>query len=472
MIYNYQNNIFGDTLKEIKKAIKGTKFENHVFLVGGAVRDSLLGKPMKDIDLCIDMPNGGIEFAEWICKEYGCYKPNSNPCVFPKYGTAKFNLKSLHSLSDIEIECVQTRKEQYHEDSRKPETTFGTIEEDCLRRDLTINALYVNLSSDIVIDPCCLGLKDLKNCVIRTPSNPDIVFEDDPLRMLRVIRFATKLGWGIDKDAWVGIVQNCYRISIVSKERITDELGKILMCEKPSVGFVRLEKCGLLEKILPEVHNLVGVTQGYQHFGDVFEHTMSVIDKTSPVLAHRWASLLHDIGKPNVRTLIGNKIRFLSHDSVGENIAVELLKRMKFSNSDILKISTAVRNHMRFKSSGNSCPSNKALRKLVADVGVDNLAIVLDVINADNNSHAKQYCLPDQVRLIIDKLESMKNGGKDELTIKIPINGKDIMQAFNLKQSPKIGVLLDAVKEFVIDNPNATKEDCLDFVSDKIKDGI
>lgn len=472
MIYNYQNNIFGDTLKEIKKAIKATKFENHVFLVGGAVRDSLLGKPMKDIDLCIDMPNGGIEFAEWICKEYGCYKPNSNPCVFPKYGTAKFNLKSLHSLSDIEIECVQTRKEQYHEDSRKPETTFGTIEEDCLRRDLTINALYVNLSSDIVIDPCCLGLEDLKNCVIRTPSNPDIVFEDDPLRMLRVIRFATKLGWGIDKNAWVGIVQNCYRISIVSKERITDELGKILMCEKPSVGFVRLEKCGLLEKILPEVHNLVGVTQGYQHFGDVFEHTMSVIDKTSPVLTHRWASLLHDIGKPNVRTLIGNKIRFLSHDSVGENIAVELLKRMKFSNSDILKISTAVRNHMRFKSSGNSCPSNKALRKLVADVGVDNIAIVLDVINADNNSHAKQYCLPDQVRLIIDKLESMKNGGKDELTIKIPINGKDIMQAFNLKQSPKIGVLLDAVKEFVIDNPNATKEDCLDFVSDKIKDGI
>lgn len=472
MIYNYQNNIFGDTIKEIKKAIKGTKFENHVFLVGGAVRDSLLGKPMKDIDLCVDMPNGGIEFAEWICKEYGCYKPNSNPCVFPKYGTAKFNLKSIHSLSDVEIECVQTRKEQYHEDSRKPETTFGTIEEDCLRRDLTINALYVNLSSDIVIDPCCLGLEDLKNCVIRTPSNPDVVFEDDPLRMLRVIRFATKLGWGIDKDAWIGIVQNCYRISIVSKERITDELGKILMCEKPSIGFIRLEKCGLLEKILPEVHNLVGVTQGYQNFGDVFEHTMSVIDKTSPVLTHRWASLLHDIGKPNVRTLIGNKIRFLSHDSVGENIAVELLKRMKFSNSDILKISTAVRNHMRFKSSGNSCPSNKALRKLIADVGVENLAIVLDVINADNNSHAKQYCLQDQVKFIIDKLESMKNGGKDELTIKIPINGKDIMQSFNLKQSPKIGVLLDAVKEFVIDNPNATKEDCLDFVSDKIKDGI
>ena len=418
------------------------------------------------------MPNGGIEFAEWICKEYGCYKQDSNPCTFVKYGTAKFNLRSLHSLSNVEIECVQTRKEQYHEDSRKPETSFGTIEEDCIRRDLTINALYVNLSTDIIIDPCGLGLNDLKNCIIRTPSNPDVVFEDDPLRMLRVIRFATKLGWGIDKDAWIGIVQNCYRISIVSKERITDELGKILMCEKPSVGFVRLEKCGLLEKILPEVHNLVGVTQGYQHFGDVFEHTMSVIDKTSPVLTHRWASLLHDIGKPNVRTLIGNKIRFLSHDSVGENIAVELLKRMKFSNSDILKISTAVRNHMRFKSSGNSCPSNKALRKLVADVGVDNLAIVLDVINADNNSHAKQYCLPDQVRLIIDKLESMKNGGKDELTIKIPINGKDIMQAFNLKQSPKIGVLLDAVKEFVIDNPNATKEDCLDFVSDKIKDGV
>lgn len=472
MIYNYQNNIFGDTLKEIKKAIKGTKFENHVFLVGGAVRDSLLGKPMKDIDLCIDMPNGGIEFAEWICKEYGCYKQDSNPCTFVKYGTAKFNLRSLHSLSNVEIECVQTRKEQYHEDSRKPETSFGTIEEDCIRRDLTINALYVNLSTDIIIDPCGLGLDDLKNCIIRTPSNPDVVFEDDPLRMLRVIRFATKLGWGINKDAWVGIVQNAYRIDIVSKERITDELGKILMCEKPSDGFIRLEKCGLLERILPEVHDLVGVTQGYQHFGDVFEHTMSTIDKTSPNVTHRWASLLHDIGKPNVRTLIGNKIRFLSHDAVGANIAINLLKRMKFSNSDISKIALAIKNHMRFKSSGNSCPSNKALRKLISDVGLDNVAIVLDVINADNNSHAKQYCLPDQVRLIIEKLESMKNDSHESLSIKIPINGDDIMSSFNLKPSPKIGTLLDSVKDFVIEHPEATKEDCLDYVSDIIKGGI
>lgn len=472
MIFTYQNNIFGEILQEIKKAIKGTRYENHVFLVGGAVRDSLLGKPMKDIDLCVDLPNGGISFAEWICHEYGCDKINSNPCIFPKYGTAKFHLKTITKFADIPIECVQTRKEQYHENSRNPETVFGTLEEDCLRRDLTINSLYVNLTNDCLIDPCGNGLDDLHNCIIKTPSQPDIIFEDDPLRMLRVIRFATKLEWGINKNTWLGIVKNAYRVGILSKERICDELNQILLCDKPSVGIIRLAKCGLLEKILPEVYQLIGVTQGYQHFGDVFEHTMATVDKTAPITIHRWAGLLHDIGKPSTKTLIGNKIRFFNHDIVGKDMAINLLKRLKFSNSDINKISLAVKHHMRFKSYGDSCPSPKVLRRFVNEVGENNLAIILDVIDADNKSHAKNFCIPNQVSLIIERLKSMQNDNDKSLTISLPINGHDIIDSFNLKPSPKIGQLLQAVQEFIIDNPNATKEDCLDFVSDKIKGGI
>ena len=462
MEFKYQDNVFGKTLKEIKSAIKGTRFENHVFLVGGAVRDCMLGLPMKDIDLCINIPNGGMLFAEWMCKEYGCYKEESNPCLFPKYGTAKFSIRSITELSNVEIECVQTRKEQYHSDSRKPETVFGTIEEDAKRRDLTINSLYVNLSNDTIIDPCGNGIDDICNCVIRTPSDPSIVFEDDPLRMLRVIRFATKLGWGIDKETWVGIVNNVYRIGIISQERITDELGKILLCEKPSIGINRLRNCGLLKVILPEVYSLIGVVQGVQHFGDVYDHTMSVVDKTSRVLNHRWAGLLHDIGKPQTRSFVDMKVRFLQHEVVGELETIKLLKRLKFSNNDVKQISLAVRQHMRFKTQGDNCPSPKAIRKLISDVGEDNIPIILDVINADNNSHAEKYNAPNQVNKIIKKINELKNDSV--LDVKLPINGNDIMLAFNLKPSPKIGIYLDAIKAYCLDKPNATKEECLEHI--------
>ena len=460
MDFKYQDNIFGKTLQEIKKAIKGTRFENHVFLVGGAVRDCMLGLPMKDIDLCIDIENGGLLFAEWMCKEYGCYKENSNPCLFPKYGTAKFSLRSINELAQVEIECVQTRKEQYHSDSRKPETVFGTIYEDAKRRDLTINALYVNLSTDKIVDPTEMGIDDLLNMVIRTPSDPKIVFEDDPLRMLRVIRFATKLNWGINKDTWVGIVNNVHRIEIVSQERITDELGKILLCTKPSVGFKRLKNCGLLKRVLPEIYDMDGLTQGKQHFGDVFAHTMSVIDNTSPILTHRWAGLLHDIGKKQVRAFIDGRIRFLQHEVVGELEAIKLLKRLKFSNTDTKAISLTVRHHMRLKSSGDHCPSPKTIRKFIADIGEENLAIVMDVIHADNVSHAEDYNMPNQIKLMLRKIESMKRENPS-LKVKIPINGYDVIQTFDLKPSPKIGTYLDAVKAFVLDNPTATKEECL-----------
>lgn len=465
MEFKYQDNKFGKTLLELKKAVKGTKYENHVFLVGGAVRDGLLGKEMKDIDLAIDLPNGGVEFAEWVCKEYGCFKENSNPCLFPTYGTAKFSLKSLFDLCDVEIECVQTRKEQYKDkESRKPETVFGSIEDDAKRRDLTINALYVNISTDIIVDPNKVGLDDLHNSVIRTTSEPDIIFDDDPLRMLRVIRFATKLGWGIERNTWLGIIKNIGRIDIVSKERISDELTKILLCDKPSVGIVRLEKCGLLEKVLPSVHDMVGVKQNTYHFGDVFEHTMSVIDKTAPSKITRWAGLLHDAGKPKASVEFFGMIKFLGHEIFSEHIVLEELKRLKFSNSEISSIAKIVRYHMQFKQNGKGCPSVKSLRKFIDLVGEENLHAALNVINADNNSHSKWACAPKQVELIYKRLEEMKEQ-KTKIIVDVPINGNDIMKTFNLKPSKKIGEILEKVKEYVIGKEtDVTKEECIEFI--------
>lgn len=463
MKFEYREGKAYEVLKEIKKAIEGSYWENKVFLVGGAVRDHLLNKEIKDIDLCVNVADGGISFSKWICEEFDCYKPTTNPCTFPAYGTAKFNLRSLHELADMDIECVQTRKEQYRGDSRKPETVFGTIQEDAKRRDLTINALYVNISNDEIIDPCGMGLDDIMNGIIRTPSDPNVVFKDDPLRMLRVVRFATKLGWGIDKDTWIGIVSNTHRIDIISQERITDELTKILVCDTPSIGIKRLDNCGLLVKVLPEIHRLKGVTQGVEHVGDVFAHTMLVLDKVKPYPNHRWAALFHDVAKPYTKTLKNGKIHFYNHETMGHTITDATLRRMKFSVEDVKQISSAVKQHMRFKSSKNTCPSNKALRKFMSENELKDLAIVLDVIDADNKSHSSFYCMEKQVTLIIDKLNEMYVKNK-EPECKPPLTGKDIMEHFSLKPGPKIGELLDVVKELCLDDPYVTKEKCLEHL--------
>ena len=274
-----KDNPFELALIKIGEIIKGTKWENNVFAVGGCVRDKLMGKPIKDIDLAITYPNGGIDFANWICKETYCYKLDSNPCIFSTYGTAKFNIRSINEIERIDIECVQTRKEQYKADSRNPETVYGNIIEDAFRRDLTINALYLNLSNLTIWDVTEKGLNDLKNQIIRTPSDPDVVFKDDPLRLLRVIRFATRFNWGIEKETWLGIVKNAYRIDIISKERIKDELCKMMECETPSIAIKRLDWCGLLDRVLPEIYRLKGVKQGVQHFGDVYEHKVERLEK-------------------------------------------------------------------------------------------------------------------------------------------------------------------------------------------------
>ena len=465
MKITYQNNVYCNAIKEIAKLIKGTQWENNVYLVGGAVRDLLMGKPIKDIDLCISKINGGIEFAEWVCKETDCYKNGSNPVVFTKFGTAKFNIRSIDKISNVDIECVQTRKEQYHdENSRKPETTYGTILEDCLRRDLTINALYVNISNDEVLDPSGKGLEDLHNCILRTPSDPDIVFKDDALRQLRVVRFASRFGWGIEKDTWVGLVKNAYRISTISQERITDEINKILISERPSYGIRQLHRCGLLKLVLPEVYKLIGCTQGHQHFGDVFEHTMATLEKVKPIVEHRMAALLHDIAKPECKSTVNGVIHFFSHEYRGATMANEILKRMKYSNNEIKAIVMAVKNHMRFKQSGDHCPSNKSLRKFIAEVGGDYVDIVLDVINADNKSYDSLFCLHKQVKLITDKLNEMKEEESVSDKIVLPINGSDIMEKFNMKSSPKIGKLLAIIKDKFLDNPTISKEECFKII--------
>lgn len=460
-----KNNKLDLTIMELSKLIKGTKFENNIYAVGGYVKDKLLGLKPNDIDIVVSMPNGGIEFAEWVCKETDCYKENSNPVIFPRFSTSKFNIRSIKEIADVDIECVHTRKEVYvDENSRKPDTEYGTILEDALRRDLTINALYLNIGTLEVTDPTKMGLDDIKNHILRTPTDPNKTYFEDPLRMLRLIRFSTKYGYGIEKTTWFGLINNAYRIRTISQERITEELKKIIVCDKPSIGFKKMRFGGLLKYVMSDLHKLIGCEQNDKHFGDAFEHTMATIDKTKPIIENRFAALLHDIAKPESRVVNETGVHFYGHEYRSALLANSILKEMKFSNAEIKPIMIAVKNHMRFKQSGNHCPSNKSLRKFISDVGGENVDIVLDVIDADNKSHKDEYNINDQVDLIRDKLNELAEKEKEIDLNKLPINGNDIMNEFKLKASPIIGQMLNIVKEKFIDNPSITKEECLEAV--------
>ena len=284
-------------IERIRTLIKDSLFEGKVYIVGGFVRDAILGNPIKDVDIVVESENGGIAFATWLAYHTGCHVQSKNPCIFPTYGVAKMQIYSDPELSDIELECVQTRKEKYNKETRNPDTAYGTIEQDAMRRDLTINALYYNISTDEVCDFTHRGLDDIKNHVIRTTGDANLIFDDDPLRILRVVRFANRLGWPIEKNTWVGMITNSKRVRILSQERVTEELNKMLLSDNPSDAIRRLDRCNVLDKVIPALTISKHV---YQHLTPkitLYEHTLDVLDKTPKRLETRLAALFHDVGK-------------------------------------------------------------------------------------------------------------------------------------------------------------------------------
>lgn len=461
-----ESNLYEKALIEISKLVQNSdEFRGKVYAVGGCVRDKLLGDPIHDIDLVVNKPNGGIDFAQYAALETDSWKQDTNPVVFKTYGTAKFNIRSISAIADIDIECVQTRKERYDDkSSRNPTVVFGTVYEDALRRDLTINALYLDLTTMEVLDPTGMGLNDIKNHVIQCPNDPNIIFEDDPLRILRVIRFATRFGWGIDKDTWLGMVTNANRVKILSRERVTDEITKILMCKTPSVGLNRLKNCGVMDYVLPEIKALSYIEQGKEHFGNVYVHTMSVVDKCLKNRLVRWAALYHDIGKLETLSYgFNGEPHFYCHETAGSRRTMEILKEYKFSNADAKRIATIVKEHMRFKQFGTKNISKKTIKKFLNDNNAEDIPMILAVIDADNNSHAKGYNLINQVNRIKEAIKEVREKENTEKEVfKLPITGKDVMEAFHLKSGPTIGSLMRYARDICLETPSITKEECLE----------
>ena len=423
------------------------------YVVGGYVRDIFLERPSDDIDCVVVSPDKsvkspGIAVAKLLKNKLG---RNAYLSVFKNFGTAQVKLGSQ------EIEFVGARKESYQRDSRKPIVEDGTLEDDQNRRDFTINAMAICLNKDRfgeLVDPF-YGLDDLWDGIIRTPLDPDITFSDDPLRMLRCIRFATRLNFYIDDETFSALERNAGRIKIISAERINEELNKILMTNTPSRGFVDLQRCRLLHLILPEVADLdiVEERNGKAHKNN-FYHTLEVLDNVvdssftpfSPLFM-RWAALLHDVGKTKSKRW-DNQLgwTFHSHEHIGARMVPKIFNRLKLPQDQKMKyVQLLVDMHMRPIAIADSEVTDSAVRRLVNDL--------MRLCEADitSKNRVKKQRFRDNYVLVREKIEDLKQRDYKRL-LQSCIDGNEIMQMFNLKPSREVGELKKYLKDAVLDN--------------------
>jgi poly(A) polymerase len=456
----------------LSKMVKASPFKGKVYIAGGYVRDTVRGLDPKDIDLVVALPDGGIKFAEWITKKVGVYKRGSNPVTFPKFGTAKFQLYDvIHNgvdISDLDIEAVMTRSEEYTPGSRKPKVTAGTLAQDVERRDFTVNSLLKDLSTGEIIDLTGQGRADIKKGVVRTPLDPDVIFFEDPLRMLRAIRFTVKYGWDLPMFMIRSIKKNSNKIKSISNERIRDEIDKMLISKNPKQAIRLLKITGLLQHVMPELQALSKLKQGKYHTKDVLGHTMDVLEKVPPVLSKRLGALFHDVGKKATQEIVDDDVHFYAHEKVGADLTKAILTRLKYPTDMINKIVNSVENHMRLKRSGDEgeVVTDKTLRKLKRTMG-DHLEDLLDIMDADNKSHGKNSTIDNQIGGIRKRLGSLEepavaSGGK------LPVSGKDLIQIFKLKPGPQFKVIMDKVQDAVDENPNLSKQQALAIVKKEI----
>ena len=453
---------------QVFKAINKIASDNNVkvFIIGGFVRDLLLNRQSKDIDILV--VGSGVDFAKKLAK----YLNIKNVSYFKNFGTA------MLKYQDIEVEFVGARKESYDRNSRNPIVEDGTFDDDLNRRDFTINAMGISLNSENygeLIDKFN-GIKDLKNKLIKTPLDPNITFSDDPLRMLRAIRFSSQLNFCLDKKIIVAIKQNKTRLSIISKERIIDEMNKILLSPIPSKGINLLEETGLLMEFLPELSNMKGVEiiDGLGH-KDNFYHSIEVVDnlaKTTNNIWLLWAGLLHDIGKPKTKRFQkAHGWTFHGHEVVGARMVAKIFERLKLPTHDKMKyVKKLVGLHLRPIALVNEV-SDSAIRRLLFDAGddIDDLMLLAEAdITSKNDFKVKKFL--NNFKIVRQKLVEIEE--KDKLrNWQPPVSGDDIMKLLKLKPSKEIGIIKNAIREAILDGEIENNRDsALKFMYAKAKD--
>ena len=412
-------NLLNEGIKEtlaveyLKNLITGSEFENKVYIAGGAVRDELMGKPIKDIDLVVDMPEGGLKFADWATKKMGNHKEGSNPIVFPTYGTAKFNLRKVNykgeDLSEIDIETVAPRSEKYEPGSRKPSVQGASLKADAERRDLTANSLFKNVSTGQIVDLTGKGRDDLEKGIARTPLDPDKTFEDDPLRMLRLIRFFVKYNWKIPLDTLKALKRNAPQLKNISSERIQEEFTKILKTDNAGRALKLIKNSGLNKVMFPEV--------------DISVDKMKLIQQSKDAKV-KIALLFHDLNKSQIEVI---------------------LKRLSYPNEIVGQIANAVA-LQTFFDNGVSDKRILQFRRIAGKYAEVTLKLI-DDLN-----------LPVDVDAIRNRLRKLKS-----IPIQPPVSGQDLIN-MGMKPGRDFKTILDKIQDAFEENPNISKEELLSLV--------
>ena len=452
-----ENILFKDASKNLVKLtnllqtlIKGSVFENKVCYVGGCVRDLILGNEPKNIDIVVNKENGGIELAYFLAMRLGIETEGNIDIISSQYG-ASLEISNDKDLSDFYIKITQTCNSRYQNETREPKEIFGTFEQDALRRDFTINALYWNISQECLYDFTKKGIDDLRKKIIRCPYSPSLLFYEDPSRIVRAVRFSNNDGWGIESETWLGMVEN-------SKELLTsdfvDEFIEVLLFRNPTSAMRRLYHCGALEYMIPDVYDLCSSTS--VNGNNLFEETLKVMKGTTTNVVSRLAALFHK----------KDEIMYISNPNFAASVAKNDVRALGFSVDTAENVSKTILNYKKFDNYGNGVmPTDRIMKKFVNRCG-GAIYSVIDLMNASYNN--RDDVDKKKPKWVLDKVDEIMKTEKDKKSIALPINGKDIMREFNLKKGPHIGILLNVVKDAVTDNPNITKDQCFNLVRDKI----
>ncbi|MDR2427126.1 MAG: CCA tRNA nucleotidyltransferase [Endomicrobium sp.] len=449
---------FLSIIDKVSDTAKKNEFETYA--VGGFVRDLFLNRQPKDLDIMVedkkdeDNAFAGIEFSKILAKKYDLMCP----VVFERFGTSKL------FIDGEEVEFIMPRKEYYDKNSRNPDTKIGSLQQDALRRDFTVNALFLRLSDMQILDLTTKGVQDIKEKIIRVtdPYNAELIFAQDPLRILRAIRQKLQLGFEIEEITFKAMQSSSSRISIVAAERIRDEINKILIEDSPSSAFCIMKEIGLLSEIFPEIERLDGLKQPLKyHDSDVLEHTYKVLDKTNADLILRMSALLHDCGKFSVFKSDGEKISFHGHESYGAEIAAEILKRLHYPKEFSARVVNIIKNHMYPK---HYTPQWKdgAIRRFAKVCG-EEIDYVIELSQADfgrENARVKIF-------EFIERINILKK--KNLLYPRVELlNGKDLMEYFGLTQGEWIKKAKEYIMSAQLDNPQMTKDEAFILVKEML----
>ncbi len=442
----------------MQSLLTNSKFESHIFLTGECVRRWLLCQEIRNIEMCCDLENGHWDFAVWLTKELDCYKEGINP-YRQKDGSVLFNIENDELLKDYFVSIYQTRLNPSYA-VEEGTSNLGTLLDDTLLKDISANAMYLDVSDGSIYDPTD-GCKDIEEQVIRLTNKPEIIFKDNPIVMLKIIKYASQWQWNIEQRTWMGILKHHELIKTVPMEQIRWELNDILLSIEPSFGLDKLLYSGMMFDLFPHLYALGHLNINGE---SVLKHTFDVCDGTDSVLKTRLAALFHDVGKP----CVFDKKKFAYHDNTGRDIAAKVLTDLGYSDGTIDDVKAIIKNHHYFDNcSKNHVPRQNKLRIFIklCNGNVRLAEQCLDLMKSNTGYYdvdSKLY-----IAQIEDAMHDMLEMD-EQFSIKLPINGEDIMTEFSFKGSKLIGLLLGKVREACKEKPNMTRQEALDICKAEI----